>query len=258
MMRKKARFPYLIAIGTLFLLWQGVSFLLPESLLPGVPQVLMRLAEELGKGEFLLSLQNSLLRLLIGYPSALLLGGVLGLAAGLSRRFALYLRCLITILQSIPPITWIPFLVIFFGFGNIPIIIVIITATFFPMALSVMNGTEGVEKVHLELARVMGAGKKDLLFKVYLPETMPSYITGAQVAFGNAWRSLIAAEMVGGAASGLGWSIGYSGKIADMHGVLMNILIIGALASFLDLVILERVKKRLLHWRYVTGGVGDA
>lgn len=253
-MKGDRRVPFLLAIATLFLIWEGVSFLLPSYLLPDVPHVFARLWEEIRKGEFLVSLGNSFMRLGIGYPLACCLGGILGLFAGLSKRFAHYLRSIITILQSIPPITWIPFLVILFGFGNLPIVIVIVIAAFFPMALSVMNGTEGVERTHLEVARVMGASKKELLARVYLPETLPSFITGAQVAFGNAWRSLIAAEMVGGAASGLGWSISYSGEIADMSGVLMNIVVIGTIASFLDHVLLEQIKRRLLHWRYVAGG----
>lgn len=257
--RKKSRhrrngWSYVAAVGSLLLIWETASLLLPAYLLPDVLSVLQRLVEDMTKPQFVASLHSSLIRLALGYPIACLLGGVLGLLAGLSRRFAVYLRGIITILQSIPPITWIPFLVILFGFGNIPIITVITIASFFPMALSVMNATEGVNRTHLEVAKVLGAGKGQLLKKVYLPETLPSFVTGAQVAFGNAWRSLIASEMVGGASVGLGWAINYSGEIADMSGVLMNIVVIGAIASMLDNVVLEQIKRKLLHWRYVTGG----
>lgn len=245
--------PYLAAVGSLLLIWQAAASVMPAYLFPGVPVVIQHLFEEVTSDQFQASLESSLFRLLLGYPIACLLGGVLGLLAGLSRKFALYLRSLIAILQSIPPITWIPFLVILFGFGEVPIVTVIVIASFFPMALSVMNATEGVNRTHLELASVMGATKGQLLRKVYLPETLPSFITGAQVAFGNAWRSLIASEMVGGASAGLGYSIHFSGEIADMSGVLMNIVVIGTIASVLDHVVLEQFKRRLLRWRYVTG-----
>lgn len=252
--RLSSAWSYVAAIGSLLLVWETASILLPSYLLPDAASVLQRLSDELSTPQFALSIQSSLTRLGFGYPVACLLGGILGLLAGLSRRFAVYLRGLIAILQAIPPITWIPFLVILFGFGNVPIITVITIASFFPMALSVMSGTEGVNRTHLELARVLGANKGQLLKKVYLPETLPAFVTGAQVAFGNAWRSLIAAEMVGGASSGLGWSINYSGEIADMGGVLMNIVVIGTIAGILDHVVLEKIKRKLLNWRYVTGG----
>jgi len=195
-----------------------------------------------------------LYRLAVGYPVAVLLGASLGLLAGLSKTFYAYLRSIIAILQSIPPITWVPFFVIIFQYGHMPIIAVITVASFFPMALSVMNATEGVNKTHIELAKVLGANKKQLLRKVYLPESLPFVITGAQVAFGNAWRSLIAAEMVGGASVGLGFSISYSGEIANMKGVMMGILVIGTIAIILDLVVLEWIKRKVLKYRYVSGG----
>src|SRR3546814_1607888 len=77
------------------------------------------------------------------------------------------------------------------GFGNTPIIVVVALAAFFPAALSVMNATESVQRVHVSAARVMGATPWGLIKRVYLPAVMPELITGAQLAFGNAWRALI-------------------------------------------------------------------
>lgn len=252
--RWRAVLSYVAAIGTLLLIWQVAALLLPPYLMPGIPAALERMQEMLKTPEFRAGLGQSFFRLGVGYPVACLVGAMLGLLAGLSRSFARYLRGLISILQSVPPITWVPFLIILFGFGNIPIITVITMASFFPMALSVLNGTEGVNRTHLELARVMGASRWQLLTKVYGPETMPSVITGAQVAFGNAWRSLIAAEMVGGASSGLGWSISYAGDTADMAGVLVGIVLVGASAALIDHFALGQIKRWALRWRSTEGG----
>jgi len=252
--RWQRRLAGLAAALSLLVIWQIATFFLPPFLLPGIPKTAARLVRLAGDPAFYQGIELSLLRLGAGWSIGVLLGAGLGLAAGLSKAFAAYLRSLIAILQSIPPITWAPFLIILFGFGNIPIITVVSIATFFPMALSVMNATEGVSRTHLELARVMGASKWQLLTKVYAPEAMPAFVTGAQVAFGNAWRSLIAGEMVVGASKGLGWSINYAGEVADMAGVLVGIVVIGAVASFIDHVLLEQTKRRLLHWRNTAGG----
>ncbi|MFZ5827102.1 MAG: ABC transporter permease [Bacillota bacterium] len=245
---------YLAAIATLLFLWQVAAYIYPPYLMPEISVAVDRMKEMLKTAEFQAGIRQSFLRLGVGYPLACAVGALLGLLAGLSRSFARYLRGLISILQSVPPITWVPFLVILFGFGNIPIITVITIASFFPMALSVLNGTEGVNRTHLELARVMGASRWQLLAKVYGPETMPSVITGAQVAFGNAWRSLIAAEMVGGAGNGLGWSIRYAGDTADMAGVLAGIVLVGVSAALIDHLALEQFKRWVLRWRSVEGG----
>ncbi|MEO8408445.1 MAG: ABC transporter permease subunit, partial [Oxalobacteraceae bacterium] len=161
------------------------------------------------------------------------------------------LKSAIIILQSIPSIAWVPLLLILMGFGSMPIIIVVAIAAFFPAALSVMNATESVQKVHVSAARVMGATRRDMLKHVYLPAVMPELITGAQLAFGNAWRALISAEMLIGFGKGLGRMLAYAGETADMVGVMTNILTIAILAVLIDQLILENLKHRLLRYQYV-------
>lgn len=247
--------PYLAAVGSLLTIWELAALWLDKAfLLPDIPRVLPRLLRIFSNPEFTKGLWSSLYRLLVGYPVACMLGAILGLLGGISPGFAKYLRSLISILQSIPPITWVPFFMILLGFGNMTIITIITIASFFPMALSVLNGTEGVNRTHLELARVLGANRKQLITKVFAPESLPAFVTGAQVSFGNAWRSLISAEMVGGASVGLGRYLSYRSEIADMQGVLISIIVIGTIAALIDLVLLERLKRKLLHWRYVSGG----
>ncbi|MNT79747.1 putative aliphatic sulfonates transport permease protein SsuC [compost metagenome] len=97
----------------------------------------------------------------------------------------------------------------------------------------------------------MGATRWGLVKRVYLPAVMPELITGAQLAFGNAWRALISAEMLIGFGKGLGRSLAYSGEIADMTGVMTNILVIAVLAALIDQFVLENLKHRLLRYQYV-------
>jgi NitT/TauT family transport system permease protein len=124
-------------------------------------------------------------------------------------------------------------------------------AAFFPAALSVMNATENVQKVHVAAARVMGASRWALLKRVYLPAVMPELITGAQLAFGNAWRALSSAEMLIGFGKGLGRSLSYAGETADMVGVMANILAIAILAPLIDQLLLENLRHRVLRYQYV-------
>ncbi len=250
----RGRLAVVAAALSLLGIWQIASFFMDPWLLPGVPATMVRLVKLVAQPAFVTALKESLVRLFVGYGIAVALGGLLGLFAGISRGFAGYLRSLIAILQSIPPITWAPFLIILFGFGNTPVIIVVGIASFFPMALAVMNATESTSRTHLEVARVLGASRWQLLSKVYAPEALPAFVTGAQLAFGNAWRSLVAGEMVVGATKGLGGSIKFAGEVADMAGVLAGIVIIGVIASVIDHVVLEQVKRRLLPYRNTSGG----
>lgn len=240
-------------LGVIFilLLWQTAAWALPDFLMPGVPAVLERLFTELGESSFHQSLMGSLGRLGAGYGLALLAGVGFGLIAAVLYFFREVLRSAIVILQSIPSIAWVPLFLIVMGFGSTPIIVVVALAAFFPAALSVMNATESVQRVHVSAARVMGATQWGLIKRVYLPAVMPELITGAQLAFGNAWRALISAEMLIGFGNGLGRSLAYSGEIADMTGVMSNILVIAILAALIDQFVLENLKHRLLRYQYV-------
>ncbi|WP_066452923.1 ABC transporter permease [Castellaniella caeni] len=241
----------LVAIAAILLVWQLAAWTLPDFLMPGVPSVLARVWHDLQTGEFRAILAGSMGRLGVGYGFALLFGIGFGLAGGLLLFFREVLKSAIIILQSIPSIAWVPLFLILMGFGNVPIIVVIALAAFFPAALSVMNATESVLQTHVSAARVMGARPWDMLRRVYLPAVMPELITGAQLAFGNAWRALISAEMLIGFGQGLGRSLAYAGETADMVGVMANILTIAILATLIDQVILENIKRRVLRYQYV-------
>lgn len=241
----------LVAVLAILLFWQTAAWFLPDFLMPGVPSVFARLGLDTQSADFRAALSGSLGRLGIGYGLALLFGIGFGLLGGVLYFFREVLKSAIIILQSIPSIAWVPLFLIMMGFGNTPIIVVVALAAFFPAALSVMNATESVLSVHVAAARVMGASRWDMIRRVYLPAVMPELITGAQLAFGNAWRALISAEMLIGFGQGLGRSLAYSGETADMMGVMANILTIAILATLIDQVLLENLKRRLLRYQYV-------
>lgn len=251
MLQLRNKYATLAAVFVILFLWQCAAWSLPEFLMPDVHIVFGRLWQQIQSGAFWEALGGSLGRLGVGYGAALVLGVLFGLAGGVMYFFRDALKSAIIILQSIPSIAWVPLFLILMGFGSLPIIIVVGVGAFFPTALSVMNATEGVDKVHVAAARVMGASRMDLLRRVYLPAVLPELITGAQLAFGNAWRALISAEMLVSFGAGIGRTLAYSGEIADMSGVMMSILVIAVLAAVIDQVVLEGFKRRVLRYQYL-------
>ena len=245
------RLAFALAVVFILALWQGAAWSLPDFLMPNVPAVIVRLWRELQAENFREALLGSLARLGAGYSLALSFGIGFGLIGAVLHFFREVLKSAIIILQSIPSIAWVPLFLILMGFGDLPIIVVVAIAAFFPAALSVMNASESVQHVHVAAARVMGASRRDLLKRVYLPAVMPELATGAQLAFGNAWRALISAEMLVGFGKGLGRSLSYAGETADMAGVMTSILVIAILAPLIDQLLLENLKRRVLRYKYV-------
>lgn len=241
---------YFIAACAILGGWQLAALALPDFLMPGIPVVLRRLGRDLQNGDFYARLGSSLFRLAVGYGAALALGAGLGLLASANDLARQSLKALVVTLQSIPSIAWVPLFLILMGFGNAPMMVVVAVAAFFPMALSALNATENIPGTYLSAARVMGASPAMRLRRVTLPAVTPDLVTGAQLAFGNAWRALISAEMLIGFGQGIGRALAYSGEVADMSGVLANILVIAVLAALIDQVGLGRLKRVLLRYRY--------
>lgn len=249
--RLRKFFSVISAIFLILFIWQCAAWSLPDYLMPDVPVVLAHFWQSLGEAEFQQSVMDSLSRLGSGYGFAVIFGVVLSLLVSLLVFFKDTFKAAIVILQAIPSIAWVPLFLIVMGFGNLPIIVVVAIGAFFPISLSVMNATENVNKVHIQAARIMGASPLTLLRRVYLPAVMPELITGAQLAFGNAWRALISAEMLIGFGNGIGRNLAYSGEIADMIGVMESILVVAILAAIIDQVILEGLKRRVLRYQYL-------
>lgn len=246
----KRIWPYILAVGTLVLLWQVAAWSLPSFLLPDPARVLRQFPEVISTGAFWNTLLTSLGRLFTALAAAAALGiGMLFLGAAFPFLRG-YFRALMALLQSVPPIAWFPLLLLWFGFGALPIVIVVTLAALFPLAIAGLNALEQVEPRWLDLARVLGAGRWQVVQRVYLPAALPALLSGLEIGFGNAWRSLIAVEMLAGAARGLGGNIQLAGQLGDMITVLIGICVIGLLTIVLDWLLLEPLKRRLLAWRY--------
>jgi len=123
-----------VAILFILLIWQAAAWTLPDFLMPGVPTVIGRLWADIQTGEFRQILSGSLARLGLGYGFALLFGVGLGLLGGVLFYFREVLKSVIIILQSIPSIAWVPLFLILLCFGNMPMVVVIALAVFFPAA----------------------------------------------------------------------------------------------------------------------------
>jgi NitT/TauT family transport system permease protein len=242
--------PYLLALGTLLLGWQVAAWSLPSFLLPEPIRVLGQIPQAASSGAFWETLFTSLGRLFTALAAAAALGvGMLFLGAAFPPLRS-YFRALMALMQSVPPIAWFPLLLLWFGFGGLPVVIVVTLTALFPLALAGMNSLDQVEPRWLELARVLGAGRWQVVRRVYLPAAIPALLSGLEIGFGNAWRSLIAVEMLAGAARGLGGNIQLAGQLGDMVTVLIGICVIGLLTVVLHWLLLEPLKRRLLAWRY--------
>ncbi len=156
----------------------------------------------------------------------------LGFLIGLSERANRYMNKLISLLRPLPPVAWIPLVVMVWGIQNKTALFLICTGAFFPVLINTVDGVRGVQRIYVSAATVLNASKFQIIKDVILPAALPSILTGVRIGIGIAWMLVVVAELVA-VKSGLGYLI-LNGQL-DMR---LDVIIVGiAVIGFIGLVI---------------------
>lgn len=235
-----------VAFAVLIILWQIVftvsgfnPALFPSPLLAG-----KALGKMILDGSIFVNIGASMYRFALGYISAIVVAVLLGLLLGWFKGVFQYINPIVQLLRPISPMAWMPFIVLWFGIGNIPAIVIIFIAAFFPVLLSTVSAVGGIDPIYLKVSKNFGIKQPEILWKVILPAAFPQIANGIHLALGTAWVFLVAGEMVG-AQSGLGYLIIDSRNNLRADVLMATIIVIGLIGLLLD-TLLKKLEKRVL------------
>ena len=153
---------------------------------------------------------------------------------------------LIEFLRPLPPLAYLPLIIIWFGIGEPSKVLVIALAMIAPITISTAAGVRSASKNQINAARAFGASRLQVLRHVLLPSAVPSILTGIRIALGAGWTTLVAAELVA-AARGLGYMIQSAAQFLVTDVVIVGILVISAL-SFAFEALLRLVERFFVPW----------
>ncbi len=243
----------LATVAALVGLWLAATGtgLIKPLFLPGPGAVATAFAQ-VWTGEFdgntlLTEIAASLARVVGAFLLASLVGIPAGLAMGVSRRARAVLDPLIEFYRPLPPLAYLPLMVIWFGIGETAKVMLIFLACFAPVALAARAGVLSASVDQVNAARSMGASRAQVLAHVILPAATPDILVGLRIGMGVGWTTLVAAEMVA-ANAGLGQMVLNASNFLRTDVVIMGILVIGAFAILFEFGMrwLERV---LVPWK---------
>jgi ABC-type nitrate/sulfonate/bicarbonate transport system permease component len=207
----RAALPLLLAVSVWYAValaiesYRGVAFPTPLETAARLTELFA--GDTLSRHTLYRHLGDSLLRWCAGFGLAAVAGVVAGLAAGGLQPVRTVLSPLFHTLQLIPGLAWIPVALLLFGIGEAATVFMIAMTAFPPVAISVMDGVRRIDTTYVRAARMLGAGTRTLFLHVLLPGSLPALVTGLRLGLGSGWRVLVAAEMVVGTGTGLGYSI---------------------------------------------------
>lgn len=215
-----------------------------RALFPAPADAAKGFIELVGSGTLLASIKDSMFRFVVGYFIAAILGVSLGLVLGWFRNAWSFVNPVVQLLRPISPIAWLPFVVLWFGIGDLPAIVIIFIAAFYPILLSTVSAVSRVDPTYIKVAKNFGITQPHMITKIILPAAFSQIATGLHIALGTAWVFLVAGEMVG-AQTGLGFMIIDARNNLRSDLLLCSIIIIGLIGLILDSLIGFSEKKIL-------------
>ncbi len=243
----------LATVVTIILLWWWVAAQqwVSPLFLPPPFQVLTKLISIAGPQGFMDAtlwqhLAASLLRILTALFAAVLIGIPVGIAMGLNPTVRGILDPLIELYRPVPPLAYLPLMVIWFGIGETSKILLIYLAIFAPVAMSTMEGVRSAKQVRIRAAEALGASRLQVVWHVILPGALPEILTGFRIGLGVGWSTLVAAELIA-ATRGLGFMVQSAGEFLATDVVLAGIGVIAVIAFCLELG-LRALQRRLTPW----------
>lgn len=243
---------FALPLVSLVLIWQLVAFLGLIRILPSpvdVAETILNLCRPTRGGTpiILAHLGSSLFRVGIGFSLAMAIGVPVGLLMGVNKHVNYLLRPLLSLLMPVPTLAWVPMLLIVWGLGDQTIVAAIFLGAFFSIAYNTASGVRSIDRDLIRAAYTMGASKWTLFFRVLLPGSMVSVLTGLRLAVGYSWRALVGAEMLAATGWGLGYLVFAARALAAANVMFAGLMVIMAAGYLMERYLVGPLERRTVQ-----------
>lgn len=239
-----------VPLAVLLLWWLAARYeWVAPQVLPAPQVVAATFAELFNSGELADNLRISLWRVLAGFGVGAAGGLLLGVAMGLSPTFKDYVYPLFKAFSQVPVLGWLPLLMLLVGIDEALKVILISKAALVPIALNTYKGIQNVPSQYVEVARVFGFTRWQMLRKVVFPAALAPIWNGIRYGLTHAWLALVVVELLA-SSEGLGFMIVYGRQLFQLDVVMAAVVVVGLVGFVLD-KLLALVESRLLRWRRV-------
>lgn len=244
----------LIAIAVIILIWQIVFWmqLQPDYVLPGPLQVLDALTAQAEQDLLWQSVFNSIRRAAQGFIISIIVATPIGLALGFYPKLRAIFGPILTGLQQLPSVAWVPAAIIWFGLSDATIFTVVLLGAVPSIANGLLAGMDQIPPIYLRAGQVMGAKGFGRTWRIVLPAAWPGYLAGLEQGWAFAWRSLMAAELIAVSPAlgpGLGQMLDTGRSLGDMALILGAIAMIMAVGILIERLIFSPLRQRTLRNR---------
>jgi NitT/TauT family transport system permease protein len=249
-----ATWPPLVFLAVLVGVWQGIydANVLAAYQLPSPGDVVASLRDELSSGDLQKAVFNSVRRGGLGFLASLAIATPLGLLVGRVRPVRRAVGPILSALQSLPSVAWVPPAILWFGLTDSMVYFVVLFGAVPSIANGVISGLDQVPPLFLRVGRVLGARGLASARHVLLPAALPGYVGGLRQGWAFSWRSLMAAELVAHTPElglGVGQLLDQARTQSDIGGIFAGIFTILLIGIAIELCLFAPLERSVLRRR---------
>lgn len=242
----------LISLIIAMVLWQLISMTEAGGTVFASPvEVVEKFVKKISDGTLWPHIYYSLFRVICGFSLGFIASIPVAFLMGWYKPVRNLVEPWIQFIRNIPPLAYIPLVIVGAGVGESSKIIVIFIASFLVLVVTILQGVCNVDATLIKAAKILGASDTDIFLKVVIPASTPFILVGARLGLSAALTTLVAAELTG-ASKGLGMMIQTASGYYDMATVLMGIIIIGIIGISMEKFV-KFLEGRLTGWQETHG-----
>ena len=247
--RRQSRWQGFVLPAGLLIVWSALSAtgVFSPQIAPSPIAVGRDLLKLGANGQLLDHILITTYRVALGFLVGTVAATLLGAVTGYSRQARAYLDPTIQAFKAVPSLAWVPLFVLWFGIFEVSKILLIAVGVFFPVYLNLMAGVQAVDRKLVEVGRVNNLRPFDLVWRILVPATLPSYFTGLRAGLALGWMFVIAAELMG-ASKGLGFLM-TDGEMTGRPSMIIGALILFAIMGKITDALLVAIGRRVLNWQ---------
>ncbi len=220
-----------IWIAILLLIWEMIATFsnINPLIFPSLEQIAGALIDSVVTGEILWQMLFSLSLILVGLVIGMVLAFLMSSLALLSPVFESFVDTCVSIFHPLPGIALLPLIILWIGTGSKAILFIIVHSVLWPMILNMKAGFKSIPAVYKKIGRNYQFSQLEIIFKIYVPASLPYFIAGLKIGWARAWRATISAEMIfgaSGAIGGIGWYIFNKRVFMDTAGIFAGLFMI--------------------------------
>lgn len=239
---------YTFSVALLIALWAAVAPFFPDFILPGPLAVFEAAWGLLRSGAFFVQMYFTLVRVLAGFLGAMVVGLLIGIAMGTSRRMETFWKMEVLIGLTIPGLMWAVLAVLWFGLTDLAAVFAIVVVTSPMITLNIWEGTKAMDTKLVQMAHTLKAPRRTIVREIVIPQLIPYLLSATRLGLSLAWKVVVISEMVG-LDTGIGHEISHWFGLFSMTMVMAWTLSFTLVMLLLEFGVIYPIERRITRWR---------